>query len=83
VEVKHFLADVLNAALAEHRQRRARLATHPQDVLDILQSGSNKARIVARETLEVVMEKMGLRTGLSLSETFTQQQPATLTGPAC
>ena len=83
VEVKHYLADVLNAALAGHRQRRAQFAARPQDVLDILQSGSNRARVVARETLEVVMEKMGLRTGLSLSETFTQQQVAALTGPAC
>jgi tryptophanyl-tRNA synthetase len=83
VEVKRYLAGVLNAALDGHRQRRALLAAHPQDVLDILQSGSNKARIVARETLEVVMEKMGLRTGRSLSETFAQQQIATLKGPAC
>jgi tryptophanyl-tRNA synthetase len=83
VEVKHYLADVLNAALAEHRQRRKKIAAHPQDVLDILQSGSNRARIVARETHEVVMEKMGLRTGLSLSETFTQQQVEALNGPAC
>jgi tryptophanyl-tRNA synthetase len=83
VEVKHYLVGVLNAALAGHRQRRAQLAAHPQDVLDILQSGSNRARIIARETLEVVMEKMGLRTGLSLSETFTQQQAASLNGPAC
>jgi tryptophanyl-tRNA synthetase len=83
VEVKRTLAGVLNAALAGHRQSREKIAAHPQDVLDILQSGSNKARIVARETLEVVMEKMGLRTGLSLSETFTQQQAAVLNGPAC
>ncbi len=83
VEVKGYLAGVLNAGLAGHRQRRAQLAAHPQDVLDILQAGSNRARIIARETLEVVMEKMGLRTGLSLSETFTQQQVATLNGPAC
>jgi len=83
VEVKRYLAGVLNAALADHRQRRAQLAAHPKDVLDILQSGSNQARIVARETLEVVMEKMGLRTGLSLSETFTQQQAASLNGPGC
>jgi tryptophanyl-tRNA synthetase len=83
VEVKGYLADTLNTAMAEHRQRRVQFAAHPQDVLDILQSGSNRARIVARETLEIVMEKMGLRTGLSLSETFTQQQVAFLNGPGC
>ncbi len=33
VEVKRYLAGVLNAALARHRQRRAELAAHPQDVL--------------------------------------------------
>ncbi len=83
VEVKRYLAGVLNTALAGHRQRRAEFAAHPKDVLDILQNGSNKARIVARQTLEVVMGKMGLRTGLSLSETFAQQQTANLSGPAC
>ncbi len=83
VEVKSHLVGILNTALAQHRQRRAQLAVHPKDVIDILQSGSNRARIVARETLEIVMEKMGLRTGLSLSKTFTQQQVASLNGPGC
>ena len=83
VEVKGYLAGILNTALAGHRQRRAQFAAHPQEVMDILQAGSNRARIVARETLEIVMEKMGLRTGLSLSETFTQQQVAYLNGPGC
>ncbi len=83
VEVKRYLAGVLNEALALHRQRRAVLAAHPQDVLDILETGSHQARIIARQTIEAVMEKMGLKAGISLSETFTMSHHIAINGPSC
>jgi hypothetical protein len=52
-------------------------------VLDILETGSHQARIIARQTIEVVMEKMGLKAGLSLSETFTMSHNTAINGPAC
>jgi tryptophanyl-tRNA synthetase len=83
VEVKRYLAGILNEALTPHRQRRANLAAHPQNLLDILEAGSHQARIIARQTIEVVMEKMGLKAGIALSETFAMSHNTTINGPAC
>ena len=83
VEIKRHLARILNEALALHRQRRGDLSAYPQNVLEILEAGSHKARIIARQTIESVMEKMGLKAGISLSETFAMAQHTAINGPAC
>jgi tryptophanyl-tRNA synthetase len=64
VEVKRRLAVVLNEYLAPIRQRRAQLAAHPEEVISILQAGTTRAQEIAKETLAVVQEKMGLATNL-------------------
>jgi tryptophanyl-tRNA synthetase len=60
VEVKRRLAEALNVYLAPLRQRRAELAKRPDDLLDVLKAGSERARPIAEETLAEVEEKMGL-----------------------
>ncbi len=60
VEVKQYLARVLNDHLAPLRERRAKFASQPELLLDILQKGSRRAREIARQTLAEVQEAMGL-----------------------
>jgi tryptophanyl-tRNA synthetase len=72
VEVKRRLAGILNDALAPIRERRERFATHPQDVLDILQVGTNRARPVAQATYHEVMRRMGLTAALEINQTDGQ-----------
>jgi tryptophanyl-tRNA synthetase len=60
VEVKRLLASVVNDYLAPMRQRRAELAAHPDFVFEILAQGTQQARLVAHETLDEVMHRMGL-----------------------
>lgn len=61
VEVKKRLAKVLNDYLAPLRKRRADYIACPNDLIDILSTGTEKARPIARETLKEVEHKMGLR----------------------
>lgn len=51
VKVKKFLNNVLQAELAPIRERRQMWEKRPQDVYDILKSGSEVARAKAAETL--------------------------------
>jgi tryptophanyl-tRNA synthetase len=67
VEVKEHLAEVLNAALAPIRERRAELAGRPQELLEMLRFGTGRARLIAQATIEEVMQAMGLTAGLDLS----------------
>ncbi len=67
VAVKRRLAGVLNEALAGLRERRVKYAGHPQDVIDILEVGTSRARPVAQETLHEVMRRMGLTAGLEVA----------------
>lgn len=60
VEVKELLASLLNETLAPLRARRAELASHPSDVIDLLRMGTDRARPVVQETIEEVREAMGL-----------------------
>jgi tryptophanyl-tRNA synthetase len=60
VEIKRHLAEVLNQVLAPVRARRAELAGHPGDVVDLLRQGTARARKIAGQTLDEVMAKMGL-----------------------
>ena len=60
VAVKRRLAEVLNDYLAPLRARRQALIAHPGDLIDILNAGTEKARLLAERTMEEVMQKMGL-----------------------
>jgi tryptophanyl-tRNA synthetase len=64
VQVKRYLAEVVNESLAALRLARATAAAHPDDALDILRAGSLAAAARAERVLAEVMEKMGLRTGV-------------------
>lgn len=58
VACKKRLAQKLNEFLAPIRQRRNDLASHPDDLADILASGCQKATVKAQSTLEQVREAM-------------------------
>jgi len=60
VEVKRKLAQVLNEYLAPIRSRRAELEKYPDDMVDILKTGTAKAMQITNQTLAEVQDKMGL-----------------------
>jgi tryptophanyl-tRNA synthetase len=60
VDCKKLLADGINGALHDFRERRARLAGDPDHIYDILTDGARRAQAIARETLGEVKSKMGL-----------------------
>jgi tryptophanyl-tRNA synthetase len=80
VAVKRHLASVLNEALADLRQRRQSLAARPQDILEILQIGTNRAQPTAQAVLEETMRRMGLTAGLDITQVDAQ---STLKGAFC
>jgi tryptophanyl-tRNA synthetase len=59
VECKRVLAGNVAEAFAPMRERAQALRDNPQQVRDILASGAEKARAVARETMVGVRERMG------------------------
>lgn len=68
VEVKRRLAEVLNAYLKPLRERRAEYISQPKMLLEILFSGTVKAKFIAQQTLEEAHQKMGLLHSQSFSE---------------
>jgi tryptophanyl-tRNA synthetase len=68
VEVKRLLANSLNTYLAPLRERRAELFNQPKLLMEVLYSGTVKAKFEAQHTLEEVYEKMGLLHSKSISE---------------
>ncbi len=68
VEVKKRLAEVLNAYLAPLRERRAELIARPKKLMEVLFSGTVKAKFIAQQTLEEVYARMGLLHSQSFSE---------------
>lgn len=60
VEVKRILAASLNKYLAPLRERRAEYMARPSELMEVLYGGTERARRIARQTLEEVYEKMGL-----------------------
>lgn len=64
VEVKRKLAVALNDYLAPLRRRRETFASRPDDVIDILRAGTERARVLAGKTLAEVEDRMGLATNL-------------------
>ena len=60
VEDKQTLADGINHYFAEFRERRRELAERPSTVSEVLADGAERARVIARATIDEVYERMGL-----------------------
>ena len=60
VEVKRRLAEVLNARLAPLRERRSAFIAQPKMLMEILEDGTRRARVIAAGTLAEVQARMGL-----------------------
>ncbi len=60
VEVKKALAKALNEFLDPIRERRRFLEERPDDLIDILRKGAQRARPIAQETVAQAREAMGL-----------------------
>ena len=80
VEVKRILAVALNHYLAPLRERRVELAARRYEVLDILYSGTERARPIARATLEDVYAAIGLTDSRALN---SAAHPAAAQGLFC
>ncbi|UCF69617.1 MAG: tryptophan--tRNA ligase [Acidobacteriota bacterium] len=61
-ECKRLVADNINAVLAPMRERRAAIERRPRLVDETLAAGTAKLRPLARETMELVRERLGLPT---------------------
>jgi len=60
VAVKNYLVEVLENSLAPIRVKRKELEKDPAEVMKILKRGTERARLVAAQTLEDVKEAMGI-----------------------
>jgi tryptophanyl-tRNA synthetase len=60
VEIKKHLAEVLNTYLAPLRERRAKFIAQPRMLMEILHTGTERARLISRQTIEEVQVCMGL-----------------------
>ena len=60
VDCKKMLARNMTEALASLRERRAALAENPNYIKEVLADGAARARVIARETIREVKQKMGL-----------------------
>lgn len=83
VAVKRHLAEVVNAALAPIRERRAAIAARPGEIVDILAAGTEKARPLVEATLEEAQLKMGLSLATELRHNAAGHRPVPLTGAFC
>lgn len=74
VALKQRLARALNNYLAPLRARRQELAARPEDILEILRAGTERARPIARQVLDDVYFRAGLtvRLGLEREEEITR-----------
>jgi len=82
VFLKERLAQSLNEFLAPLRAQRMELAKRPEDVIEILRTGTERARPIARQTLEEVYQRAGLTVGLELG-LKTGYEMDTLRGVFC
>ena len=71
VEVKRKLAQAINDFLDPFRQRRSHFESQPGLVDDILLDGTRRARAVAKETMDMVYDAMGLY-GPQLLKAYSQ-----------
>jgi tryptophanyl-tRNA synthetase len=60
VDCKKQLAEAINLELAPLRQRRAELAARPEYIREVISGGADRARVLARQTLAEVKQRMGL-----------------------
>ncbi len=60
VECKKIMGKDLADALAPIREKRAYIESNPNIIRDALEAGNKKARSIARETMEMVREKISL-----------------------
>ncbi len=60
VDCKRQLAANINSYLGPLRERRAELEKRPDYVKDVLNEGGKKARVIAKQTIQEVYERMGL-----------------------
>lgn len=60
VECKRMLADSISAAFAPVRERAAELRARPGRIREILDHGAERARAIAKDTIGVVRDRMGL-----------------------
>jgi tryptophanyl-tRNA synthetase len=60
VAAKEKLTEILNEFLDPIRERRRYYEGRPEEVLEILKTGTSHARGIAAETLEKVKEAMGI-----------------------
>ncbi len=58
MECKHRLAKIIDQQLAPIRQRRENYLNKPKLLAEILETGAQKARVKAAETMELVHEAM-------------------------
>ena len=61
IECKRVLWESMERELAPIRTRAEALAAEPARVTEILEAGAERCRAIARETMNVVRERMGLR----------------------
>ena len=59
-ELKDALAEDISNYFAPFREKRKKLEANPEYVKKVLSEGAEKARIIARETMKEVKEKVGL-----------------------
>ena len=60
VDCKKLLAEHINTSLQGLREKRAELVARPQHITEVLADGAQRARVIARETLQQVKQNMGL-----------------------
>jgi tryptophanyl-tRNA synthetase len=60
VDCKKLLAKNMNEMLSPVRERRAEFAAKPEYIREVLADGATRARVIARETMKEVRQKMGL-----------------------
>ena len=60
-DAKTTLLAAIDRYFAPYRERRKELARDPGHVEEVLQAGARRAREVARVTLRLVRERVGLR----------------------
>lgn len=60
VDCKRILSDNISETFGPFRERAAELHANPGRVRDVLEDGAARARVIARETMAEVRERMGL-----------------------
>lgn len=75
VEIKHYLAGLLNRSLETLRARRAEFIRQPARLEEILFEGTRRAVALARETLAEAMDCMGLTLQLPAARAVSDPIP--------